>query len=144
MSDRMTIRSASMGIERGGLRSGWRRAVGVVAIYALIFQSLFFGLAAVPVAVGALDDQGLPVFELCLNGSQDGPPSPADLPGHHDDNHCVFCSLNTHHCLGSPPPSAFDRLYLDVATAWLPAEDWRLPAFHEHSNAQARGPPLGV
>jgi hypothetical protein len=117
----------------------WRRAVGVVVAYALVLQSLLFGLAA----VGDLAGQGAPGFELCLNGAQDGAPSPTGVPGHHDDSHCVFCSV-AHHCLGGPPQSAFHRLRIEIAAIWSPVDDWRPPTFDRHSNVQARGPPLGA
>jgi hypothetical protein len=133
-----------MGIAQDDLhtrkRRLWRRAVSAVAAYALVLQSLIFGLAA----VGDLAGQGALGFELCLNGSQDGAPSPAGAPGHHDDNHCVFCSVGAHHCLGSPPQSAFHRLRIEVAAIWSPVDNWRPQTFDQHSNVQARGPPLGA
>ena len=132
---------APMGIQRDRLSPGWarfwRRAVGVVLIYAVVIQSLFLGLAGV--AASASTNDGLPAFELCLNGHQDSPLSPADLPG---STHCIFCFAGTHFASAPPPLVSFQRINLEVGDAWWPLENWRLPDFYEYSSAQPRGPPL--
>jgi hypothetical protein len=135
-----------MGIGRHHLRPGpwrlWRRAVGVVLIYALILQSVFLGFAGI--AASASTDDGLPAFELCLNGHQDGPLSPAELPGHHGNTHCIFCFAGTHYAPGPPLPSSFQRVDLEIGNAWWPVDSWRLSDFYEYSRFQPRGPPLGA
>jgi hypothetical protein len=132
---------AAMGIQRDRLSPGsacfWRRAVGAVLIYAVVVQSLFLGLAGV--AASASTGDGLPAFELCLNGHQDSPLSPADLPG---STHCIFCFAGTHFASAPPPLVSFQRINLEVGDAWWPLENWRLPDFYEYSSAQPRGPPL--
>jgi hypothetical protein len=134
-----------MGIDRGGLNPGWRRiwqrAIGVVVIYALVLQSVFLGLAGVAASVSA--DEGLPAFELCLNGNQDGPLSPAGLPGHHDNTHCILCFAETY-CPPGLPPSSVERVNLEIENALWPVSSWHLSAFFEYSSAQPRGPPFGA
>jgi hypothetical protein len=132
---------AAMGIQRDRLSPGsacfWRRAVGAVLIYAVVIQSLFLGLAGV--AASASTGDGLPAFELCLNGHQDSPLSPAAPPG---STHCIFCFAGTHFASGPPPLVSFQRINLEVGDAWWPLDNWRLPDFYEYSSAQPRGPPL--
>jgi hypothetical protein len=132
---------APMSIQRGQLSPGlarfWRSSLRVVLICAVVIQSLFLGFAGVAASVSA--DDGLPTFELCLNGHQDGPLSPADLPG---STHCIFCFAGTHFASGPPPLASFQRINLEVGDAWWPLENWRLPDFYEYSSAQPRGPPL--
>jgi hypothetical protein len=134
-----------MGIDRGGPSPGWwrfwRRAVGVVVIYAVVLQGALLGFAGVAASVSA--DEGLPAFELCLNGHQDGPLSPADLPGHHGNTHCILCFAGTHYAPG-PRPFSTERVNLEIGNAWWPVNNWRLSAFFEYSSAQPRGPPFGA
>jgi hypothetical protein len=135
-----------MGIGWGHLGSGsrrlWRRTVGIVVIYAVVLQSVFLGFAGVPAS--ASTDGALPGFELCLNGHQDGPLSPADLPGHHGNTHCIFCFAGTHFASGPPPLTFFQRIDLEIGNAWWPLDNWRLSDFYEYSRFQPRGPPLGA
>src|ERR1700730_4879359 len=88
----------------------WRRLTGVVVIYALVLQSLFFGLVAAPASALAAGDGGFPAFELCQHGPDGAPLAPADVPGHHGDAHCIFCFAGSPHYLGPGPlPSSLSR-----------------------------------
>jgi len=120
----------------------WRRLVSVVVIYAVVLQSAFLGFAGI--AASASTDEGLPAFELCLNGHQDGPFSPADLPGHHGNTHCILCFAGTHCAPGPPAQFSFQRFNLEIAHAWWPPDSWRLSDLYEYSSAQPRAPPLGA
>jgi hypothetical protein len=144
MSTVIDITLSAMDIARSHFGRGWarvwRRLVGVVVIYAVVLQSVFLGFAGI--AASASTDEGLPAFELCLNGHQGGPLSPADLPGHHGNTHCIFCFTGTHHASGPPPPFSFQRINLELGNAWWTVDDWRLSDFYEYSRSQPRGPPL--
>jgi hypothetical protein len=136
-----------MGIGRDHLRPGswdiWRRATGVVAIYALLLQGILLGFAGV--ATSLSPDQGYPAFDLCLTGHQDGPLAPADLPGHNGNAHCIFCFAGTHYASAPPPPLVSSRRFdLAIENVRWPLDDWRLPDFYEYSSALPRGPPRGA
>jgi hypothetical protein len=122
----------------------WRRLTGAVVIYALVLQSLFFGFATAPAAALTSVDAGLPVFELCLNGHQDGPLSPADLPGHHGDNHCTFCFAGTHNSLAAPPQYPLAHPIIKAAGASWAMAIRLSPRPFQYSIAQPRGPPLSA
>jgi hypothetical protein len=96
------------------------------------------------VAASSSASEGLPAFELCLNGHQGGPLSPSDVPEHHGTTHCIFCFAGTHYGSGPPAPFSFQRINLEIGNAWLPVDNWRLPDFYEYSSAQPRAPPLGA
>ena len=126
-------------------RGLWRRLTGVVVIYALVLQSLFFGFVAAPtLALASVD--GFPAFELCQHGPDGAPVSPADLPGHHGDTHCIFCFAGTNHYLGSAPLSLALGRQVDPQseTAWWPAYNRRVSILSKYSIARPRGPPLGA
>jgi hypothetical protein len=116
-----------------------------VVIYALVLQSLFFGFVAAPTNALATVD-GFPAFELCQHGPDGAPVSPADLPGHHGDTHCIFCFAGTSHCLGPAPlPLAFGRQVDPQAeTAWWPVDIRRVSVLSKYSIARPRGPPLSA
>jgi hypothetical protein len=133
-----------MGIGWDHLRPGswgiWRRAIGVLVIYAVLLQSALLGFAGVAASVSG--DDSYPAFELCLNGHQGGPLAPNDLPGHQGDTHCIFCFAGTHFAAGPPPLSSFRRFTLEITSIWWPLDEWRLPDFYDDSSALPRGPPL--
>jgi hypothetical protein len=124
----------------------WRRLTGIAVIYALVLQSLVFGLIAAPVSALAAGDDGLPVFELCQHGPDGAPLAPADMPGHHGDAHCIFCFAGTHHYLGQGPlPSSLSG-QADLKSAslrWSP-DNRRVSLLSRYSIARPRGPPLSA
>jgi hypothetical protein len=126
-------------------RCFWRRLTGVVVIYALVLQSLFFGFVAGPTSALASVD-GSPAFELCQHRPDGAPVSPADLPGHHGDAHCIFCFAGANHFLGQGalPPSASQQVALKAATVWWPADNRRVSILSRYSIARPRGPPLSA
>jgi hypothetical protein len=121
----------------------WRRLTGIVVIYALILQSLFFGFVAAPTAALASVDDGFPAFELCQHGPQGAPVSPADLPGHHGNTHCIFCFAGANHYLGQGPLplSPSWQVQLKAENTWWQADNRRVSLLSKYSIARPRGPP---
>jgi hypothetical protein len=124
----------------------WRRLTGIVVIYALVLQSLFFGFVAAPASALASVDNGFPAFELCQHGPDGAPVSPADLPGHHGNTHCIFCFAGTHHYLvqGPLPLAQLAQADLKSASLWWPADIRRVSILSKYSIARPRGPPLSA
>jgi DUF2946 family protein len=122
----------------------WRQLIGVVTIYAVIFQSAFLGFAGAPLWANASADEGLPAFELCLTGAHGAPLSPADQPGHHGDTHCIFCFAGVHHSLTPPPHYLFQQVNFEIGNVWWSAASWRPILRSEYSIARPRGPPVSA
>jgi hypothetical protein len=124
----------------------WRRLTGIVVIYALVLQSLLFGLGAAPASALASADDGFPAFELCQHGPDGAPVAPADLPGHHGNTHCIFCFAGTHQYLGQGPlPIALiGQVDLKSASPSWPAVNRRVSDLSKYSIARPRGPPLSA
>ena len=149
MWGRISAKSSAMGTnpQQATLspRRFWRRLTGVMVIYALVLQSLLFGFISAPtLALASVD--GFPAFELCQHGPDGAPVSPADLPGHHGDTHCVFCFAGANHHLGPAPlPLALIRqVDPQSAIAWWPANNRRVFVLSKYSIARPRGPPLSA
>ena len=83
------------------MRSGWRKIVGVLAIYAVALHVILMGL----IPVGALGATVDPLSVICHSapaGQQDQGPS---IPAHgHACEHCNLCSAL------APPPVPNTRL----------------------------------
>ena len=124
----------------------WRRLTGIVVIYALVMQSLFFGLVAAPAFALASGGDGFPAFELCQHGPDGAPVAPADLPGHHGDAHCIFCFAGIHHYLGQGPvpSSLLGQADLKSASLRWPADNRRVSILSRYSIARPRGPPFSA
>jgi hypothetical protein len=124
----------------------WRRLTGVVVIYALVLQSLFFGIVAAPASALASVDDGFPAFELCQHGPDGAPVVPVDLPGHHGNTHCIFCFSGTQHYLGQGPLplSHFGQVDLKFASSWWPTDNRRVSILSKYTIARPRGPPLSA
>jgi hypothetical protein len=137
----MGMESARAGL---GPRRRWRQFVGAVAIYALVIQSVLLAAFCVPLAANASAGAGLPAFELCLHGGDNGPLSPADQPGQHPGNHCIFCFAGTHHSLAAPPQFSIQQVTMEIGSHWQPENPWRLATFSQYSVARPRGPPLSA
>jgi hypothetical protein len=136
-----------MSIQPAQSGHGWRRLgrqlIGVVAIYALILQSVFLGAAGAPPPPNAAADEGLPAFELCLNGVHNAPLSPTDLPGHQGDIHCIFCFVVAHHFVWSSY-FLFKQVDLAIGNVWWSGISAPLVFRPEYSIARPRGPPLSA
>jgi hypothetical protein len=139
----MSVKPRQSGSARRGL---WRRLTSIVAIYALVLQSLIFGFAAAPAAALASVDGGSPAFELCVHGTDGAPVSPADLPGHHGNTHCIFCFAggNQYLAQGPLPLSPSWQIDLQAGNALWPADHRRVSILARYSIARPRGPPLSA
>src|SRR5437763_1624042 len=69
----------------------WRRVVGIVAVYALVVQSLLIGILGATVAARAAGGDALPGYELCLAHTADTANTP-DGPAEHSNctEHCLL------------------------------------------------------
>ncbi len=120
-------------------RRMFRRMIGVVAVYAIALQSFSAVLVAGPATVAG----ELTPFELCLHQLGDGDSAPADQPGHHGGEHCVFC-VAAPHLASVPPPTAFQPIERTIGQVFWPADRRSPSALARYSVAKPRGPPLGA
>jgi hypothetical protein len=120
----------------------WRSAIGLIVTYAFTIQSLFAGFAGL--ALPSHTEEGLPAFELCLNGAHEAPGSPAGLPGDASGSHCILCFAGSPDFLGAPPPYRFHPVDIEIGSVHLPIGDRRLLSVNDYSIAQPRAPPLGA
>jgi hypothetical protein len=128
-------RFPGMGIRVRKRRSRFRSALSIVAIYALVMQSILAGLVAAQAAQSADADPA-----ICLSHA-DGRAAPQNAPDDHSD--CLQCMI----CASGPLTVALAESILSegspqaIIVSWQ-GEAWRAPAFLKNSNAQPRGPPL--
>jgi hypothetical protein len=115
--------------------------IGLIVSYAFAIQSLLAGFTGLPVP--SISDAGLPVFELCLNGADQVPGSPAGPPGD-VCSHCILCMAGSQHLLSPPPPYRMQQLGIDVGSVSAPTDHRHLLSVNNYSVAQPRAPPLGV
>jgi hypothetical protein len=118
----------------------WRSAIGIIVSYAVAFQSIFSGGLLPP----ANSDEGLPGFELCINGGAEDPAAPPDAPRQHGDNHCALCLVGADQPLAVPPDFPHQRGEIESSIVWWPAAGWLLPQARRYLIARPRGPPLGA
>jgi hypothetical protein len=121
-------------------RQLWRPLVGIVVAYAVAAQSLLIVLGGFSLPARA--DTAPPGFELCLHDSQGAPASPADIPGHPDCSHCIFCFAGAHHGIAASPPAVFARLTVEIIDVPWIADQNALPRPYAYSIANPRGPPV--
>jgi hypothetical protein len=115
-------------------RSALRSALSILAIYALVIQSVLTGV----VAGETLRLSGADAF-ICV--THDDGRAAQDMPGDHSG--CMQCSL----CAAAHLNVALHDVPLGGVSAkgnamsWRDAA-WRAPARFESNSAQPRGPPL--
>jgi hypothetical protein len=115
-----------------------RSAIGLVISYALAFQGLLAGFAGVPASPVA--GEGLPAFELCLNGSHESPDIPAGAPGN-ACSHCILCLAGLQDLLGAPPPNRMQPVSIETGSVSPTVDNGRPRSVDNHSAAQPRAPP---
>jgi hypothetical protein len=113
-----------------------RSALSILAVYALVIQSV---LAGIVVSQNMRLAGGEAV--LCVT-HEDGRAAPEQTPNDHSD--CLQCLLcvGTHVnvALHDVPLGAIDR---GSTISWR-GSDWRAPALFKSHSARPRGPPLAV
>ena len=121
------------------LRLNWRALIAVVVAYAIAAQSLLIVLGGFSAAARA--ETATSSFEICRH-DPGAPGLPADVPGHPNCTHCIFCFAGSHHAVMGTPPSLFARF--DAVPIKVAALFRRpiLPDLSAHSIASPRGPPL--
>jgi len=117
----------------------WRPFIGIVVAYAVAAQSLLVVLGGFSSVAQA--DTAPPAFELCHHDSG-GAGLPADVPGHPNCNHCIFCFAGSHHAVVRIPAGLFTRLDAAVIEVAVVLHRRDLPHLSAHSIASPRGPPL--
>ena len=122
----------------------WRRLIGIILSYAVAFQIFLVGVAGVAVSANAATEDGLSVFGLCLNSTQNDPNGPTSPLGHRGNTHCVFCSAGADHSLCPPSELIFHRINIGIKNAWCPIGYWHLRSALKYSDALPRGPPLSA
>lgn len=114
-----------------------RRWVAALAVYALLFQALFAGFLAAPMAVAAPSEAGV----LCAHPGHDQP-SPAD---HRHADHAECCILCGFALAGTALPPAAAGLPLRRLAERVPPVrpgDDGPPFGVAEDGPRARGPPL--
>lgn len=113
-----------------------RRAVALIAAYALALHGLLLALA--PIAPGILAG---PLAGLCTHDSGDG--TGQDQPGQHDLPCAALCAAMGHGIAGPVPAEArFAVAVIRDAAVPLPTHDWTPPRRFLSGPQIPRGPPL--
>ena len=117
-------------------RSALRSALSILAIYALVLQSLLAGVvAAQSVRVADAD------ATICLTHADGRAGAPQNAPDDHSDcaAKCLLCASS--HLAGALHGAApADVAFAPSTVAWHGA-DWRAPALFKSISARPRGPP---
>ena len=120
----------------GGFGRLWRSLIGLLVAQAIAIQGFALGFSG-PAAAAA---HGLPVFELCLNGTHEVPSAPADdqAPG----SHCLLCIAGWQPVLlDAPPVLALTLINLEMGSAQPALHDRRPLPCLARLVAQPRAPP---
>ena len=121
----------------GGFGRSWRSLIGLLVGQAIVIQGLALGFSSPRAAVA----EGLPVFELCLNGAHGAPGTPTDVPGEIASGHCLLCTAGWQPLLDAPAPSVLHLVSLEVGSAQPVLNDCRLSPSTARLIAQPRAPP---
>jgi hypothetical protein len=118
-------------------------AVALIAVYALVIQSLLAGILGTTAAARAATGEVLPGFALCLTHNEDGAPAPSDDPADRSDcmAHCLAWVCGSVALMPAPAATPFGVVeFAGDAIAWV-ARDWRIPSPLPNPVARPRGPP---
>jgi hypothetical protein len=135
----MRIAAARVSIGTGRF---WRPKLAVAVSIALVIQNALVVILAAHLAASAVAD-AVPGVELCLHSTNNVPP-PVDVPGGHDDQHCLSWCLAAHHSLAATVDVSYRPLALHASGVLSTIVIWRLPLFAKYSIARPRGPPLSA
>ncbi len=125
-------------------RSGGRRFVAALLIFALMLQTLTVAAAAVRGAAGAADiDPSWLGFEICHHdGSTDdgGNAGSGGVPDRSSNTHCIFCFIGGAPLLEAPLYGTEFHAIIFTVIPWI-FPVWRLPTITVDASARPRGPP---
>lgn len=116
----------------------WRRAIGLIAAYAFVLQSLLaLSMVTQAAAAGSLSHGGT-FFVLCLSddgAAKDDASAPAKPV-----THCPACTLATASGVSPEPAALPEQLsYVEQRTPFITAE--ACIAFHQARSGLTRAPP---
>ena len=124
--------------------SRWRRALALVAAYALVLQTLLLGLAGATQAARAAD--GAAGSIICLTHEGLATPAPTNLPDAHIDcgGHCILCAGGLHAVALAPSGASLGPVRATGQVLRWDRPDWLVSAPFDNPVAQPRGPPLAA
>jgi len=121
----------------------WRPALALVAIYALVLQTLL--LSVVGAAQAARAAGGAADAVICLT-HEGAAPAPSNAPDEHSGcaAHCILCAGGVH--AAAVPPLGISLGLVSVTGEVLRwhRPDWPVSAPFDNPVAQPRGPPLAA
>jgi len=123
----------------------WRLVVGIVAAYALVFQSLLIGILGATLAARAAGGDALPAYELCLSHDADTANAPGN-PAEHSNctEHCLLCVAGGQKAVFAPANVSLGRIGVTASAVRWEAYDRRNPPGVHNPVARQRGPPLAA
>jgi hypothetical protein len=124
-------------------RKLWRQLTRCIVGYALVLQGLLLSLAGVTTTFADHAGDGLPGFELCVNGAGDDAPAVPDLPegNPHGSIHCDDCVLVALQHLAALPSSFILFANPSLGEIRWHVADWRDAISVEYPSQRPRGPP---
>ena len=116
----------------------WRRLTGCIAIYALLLQGAFVGLASHPTAAA-------PAFEICQHVADEAAVPPGEMPSdHHGTSHCPLCVAGEPGFVCPARVSVPTLVISDPGIVWAPVRDPSVRSSFRHSDHQSRAPPVNA
>jgi hypothetical protein len=121
----------------------WRPALALVAIYALVAQTLLLGVVGASQAARAAG--GTPHAIICLT-HESVAPAPSNAPDEHSDcaAHCILCAGGVHAAAVPPLGISLDLVSAAGEVVRWHRPEWLVSAPFDNPVAQPRGPPLAA
>jgi hypothetical protein len=129
-------------IMRAYSRSGWRRILGCLLVYAIALQGLVFAVDAGRSAIATVPDTTFAGFPLCSHGD-DGAPAPTSPQDPATCEHCILCLTGVVYVSSTPPATPFLGT-LKISNAAWPDAAPQLVTLLGNRSAWPRGPPTAV
>jgi hypothetical protein len=126
---------------RTGVPGGWRRPIGWVAAYALVFQLVVGALAVAQVSAAAAS-QNWSFFEICFGKGAPAGELPDGVPAKHTSK-CAACVLAAAGGTALTPDAAIVPApsFVISETAWI-SRDKYLARFDSSFSQRQRAPPF--
>ena len=116
----------------------WRRLTGWIAIYALVLQGIFVGLAGPHHATGFA-----PGYEICLHDAEDAGLAPSEVPSKDNGKiHCPSCAVGGHQVVGPTRVSVPGFVISDAGKALWPVSEGPVANSLQYSDNRSRAPPV--